>query len=665
MKIVHKQNIAKGQGTDYVLSDDSLDRMGDRIDTAGWQLEQFRKHPIALFNHNKDAPIGRWKNIKIVENELRGTLEFASKGTSPRIDELHALAEQGILRAVSVGFKPLEMETFKNGDEVGLHFKRQELLEASLVSVPANPNALQIARSLKLSDEVTRMVFGEHAEHNRAQPQRLTGGHAETSSIGKAKAMTTPMQARIEDAQRKLVGFKDSLAAHLDGLDNDNVTDEQMHVTDDLNNKIEQTQRNLESLRKAEANLASQALAVRPTAPAPAVQFERPRLFATPAKKTAPGDYFLHALAAMVVSRATRKTPEQALCELYGEDGKIDDPHMLVLRVLGRSEGIDPRDMVTRAASAPADTTTSGWASQLVNTSFAEFMALLLPASVLPGLSARGLSLSFGRSGIIQIPTRLATPTIAGSFVGQGSPIPVRQGAFSAQTLTPKKLAVISVFTREIGEHSTPAIEGLIRNAIQEDTSVAIDTILLDNVAATTIRPAGLRAGVSVTTATAGGGFAALVGDIKALLGALITGSSGNIRNPVWIMNPIQAVSVSLTQNAGGDFPFANEINNNRMQGYPVVQSATVTAGMVLLVDAADFVTVEGPPARFDISDTATLHMEDTTPAAIGTVGAPNVVAAPVRSLWQTDSIGLRMLLDLNWTMRRTGVVAWTQAVTW
>ena len=52
----------------------------------------------------------------------------------------------------------------------------------------------------------------------------------------------------------------------------------------------------------------------------------------------------------------------------------------------------------------------------------------------------------------------------------------------------------------------TPAIEGLIRQAIIEDTAVAIDSVLLDATAATTTRPAGLKAGVSATTATAAGG---------------------------------------------------------------------------------------------------------------------------------------------------------------
>jgi hypothetical protein len=85
----------------------------------------------------------------------------------------------------------------------------------------------------------------------------------------------------------------------------------------------------------------------------------------------------------------------------------------------------------------------------------------------------------------------------------------VRQGAFTSISFTPKKMGVISTFTREIYEHSTPSIDSLIRQQIVDDTSGAIDSVLLDATAATTTRPAGLRAGVAATTATAGGGLAA------------------------------------------------------------------------------------------------------------------------------------------------------------
>jgi hypothetical protein len=122
---------------------------------------------------------------------------------------------------------------------------------------------------------------------------------------------------------------------------------------------------------------------------------------------------------------------------------------------------------------------------------------------------------------------------------------------------------------------------------------------------------------------------------------------------------------LSLTQNAGGDFPFAQEISQNRFQGYGVIQSTTVPAAVVILLDAADFFSATGDEPRFDVSDQAVLHMEDTTPVQIGTAGSPNVVAAPVRSMFQTDSLALRMILPMAWAMRRTGVIVERTAVTW
>jgi HK97 family phage major capsid protein len=167
-------------------------------------------------------------------------------------------------------------------------------------------------------------------------------------------------------------------------------------------------------------------------------------------------------------------------------------------------------DIVTKSASAPATTTTTGWAAELVQTATLDFLDSLMPLSVYPGLRDRGGRFTFGRNGIVSIPSRASTPTVAGSFVAQGGAIPVRQAAFAATTLTPKKMAVITTFTREISEHSTPAIEGILRQAIAEDTALAIDTVLMDATAASTTRPAGLRNGVSGLTPTTGGGFAAL-----------------------------------------------------------------------------------------------------------------------------------------------------------
>jgi HK97 family phage major capsid protein len=311
-------------------------------------------------------------------------------------------------------------------------------------------------------------------------------------------------------------------------------------------------------------------------------------------------------------------------------------------------------------------TTVTGWAAELVQQKYTDLMPLLMPAAILTRLSTRGMSLSFGATGRIIIPTRSRTPTIAGSFVGEGAAIPVRQGAFSSQTLTPKKMAVISTWTREMSDHSTPAIEGLIREAIQQDTSVAVDTVLIDANPATAIRPPGLLNGVTVITATAGGGIAALIGDLTALLGALTTNTYGNLRMPVFLVNPTDMLRASLLQAANtGIFPFQTQIAAGTLNGVPLIDSSTVPAKTMILVDAADFVVVGGEAPRMEISDQATLHMEDTAPLDLVGTGSPGTVASPQRSLFQTDSLALRMVLPLNWVQRRTGTVAWTQNVTW
>jgi hypothetical protein len=115
----------------------------------------------------------------------------------------------------------------------------------------------------------------------------------------------------------------------------------------------------------------------------------------------------------------------------------------------------------------------------------------------------------------------------------------------------------------------------------------------------------------------------------------------------------------------GGEFPFMEDLTAGTLMGYPVIVSNNVTADQMILVDAADFVSVTGDSPQFLVSDQATLHMEDTTPLAIGTVGSPNTVAAPTRSLYQTDCIAIRMIMDVTWGLTRTGTVAWTETMTW
>ena len=671
--VQHKTHASTAQGFEFVLSDETPDRMDDVIVADGWEFRNFLKNPIALFGHRPDFPIGKWRNLRIENGQLRGHLQMAPEGTSPRIDEIRKLIEADILRAVSVGFRPIDSEPRKGG---GMKFLKAELIETSLVTVPANPNALAIAKSLNISRDTIETVFaGQGNNRDRSVTRRgFTGGQAVIPPDRKNRTMS-PLTKRIEDTQQRIVRFREELTTHLEKVDDDNITDADLVTTQELNKKIADGEALLITLRESELRLAKTAAddgegdganghanghangnangnGGNQTMVGSRGNFSS-RPFSFTPKKLKPLEYMVRAGTVRALARSLNMPIDAVRQKVYGDD----EATKIIC------------DLTLKAASAPAMTTVTGWAAELVQQVVTDVMETLLPASVYPSLSGMGLRLSFGRNGRIIVPTRSVTPTVAGSFVGEGAPIPVRQAGFTSQTMVPKKMAVITTWTREMDEHSVPAIEGLLRNAIQEDTAISIDSVLLDNNAATAVRPAGLRNGVAGLTPTpiTNGAFAALVGDLKALTGAILTATAGHIRKMVFIMNPMQALSISFIQppNPGGLFPFAAEMNAGRLNGSPVITSGTVPVGTVICMDAADFVSVNGDDPRFEISDQATLHMEDTTPVNIGTAGTPAVVAAPAVSMFQTDSMALRLILPMNWAVRRTGVVAWVAGVTW
>jgi HK97 family phage major capsid protein/HK97 family phage prohead protease len=638
-----------GDPQEFVMSDGSVDRMGDVIDPNGWLLDNFRRNPVALFGHDPSFPIGKWSDVGVRRGALTGRLDLLDP-VSDRQREIKAAVDAGVLRAVSVGFHPSKYEPLEGSKNGGLHFLEQELVECSLVSVPANANALAIAKSIGLSRETQSLIFGVPAEPDQQGSPRSIGVPAGSDNLIRKHKPMNQLSERIQAKQTELVAMRDQLTS---------IDPDESSKMDDLTLRIEEAQNLIATWERAEKALgatASEAINVpaarttvyAPNQPLPA---SAPKTWAQPKKKEEPGYLYLRHMACVALSHITKKPIDVVMQERYGSYGDFDV-----------TRGVS--DWFIRAASAPATIGGAGWADTLATTTYGEFLDLLYPGSVYGPLSSYGFRATLGRFAVLSMPTRVTTPTIAGSFIAEGAPIPVRQAAFTPITIGLKKMAVITSYTREIAEHSNPQIEAILRSLIMEDTHIAIDTILLDATAVSSVRPAGLRSGVAGLTPTAGGGFTALVGDIKQMINVLAAANS--LRSPVWIMHPSQTNSIGLTATANGVFPFKQEIDGRTLQGYPVIVSSTQTSGTVMLLDAADFMSVNGDDPRFEVSDQATLHFEDTTPLQL-TTGAQGsgVVATPTRSMYQTDSLALRMILPMNWAMRRSGVIAWIAAVTW
>lgn len=635
MTIVRKVSTEAAGNLEFVLSDATVDRYGDSIDPKGWDLKWFKKNPIALFGHSNSFPIGNWSNVRVEGGKLIAKLNLATRGTSQRIDELIGLLEQGVLRAVSVGFIPKKSEPIDpDKPYAGQKYTEQELIECSLVSVPANPAALQIAKSLHVSDETLSLAFGEQAGVRRdmSAPGEHAASHPPIPK--KAPAMKTLAQ-RIEDAQTAYTVARDAYQNHISQDDYD------IEEGETLEGVMNERQVRLDSLKKAEKSLASGAAA---SSSVPAKQggaaIRKP--LGVKEREPKPGDLIIRQAVVAMLAQVTQRDPISILEERYRDH--------------------EATNIVVRAAVDPAKTTVSGWAAELIETETVAFLETLRDISFYPRLAALGANLQFGPGrGQIKIPSRSSTPSISGSFVAEGAPIPVRRIGLTSTTLTPHKMGVISVFTKEVAKYSNPQIEGLLRQEIRGDTADTIDTLLIDATVGSSTRPAGLLYGVAALPASTDGGWAAIMQDIDTLAAPFDTAKAG--RNLVLLMNKREARKLNFVP--GPDDKLGSMRQMLADSGITAIASVNVPAGRLIMIDAADFATAVEDQPEFEASEQAVIHMEDTSPAQIGTAGSPNVVAAPVQSMFQTASIALRMLLDVTWAMRRTGMVQWIDGADW
>jgi HK97 family phage prohead protease len=136
----------------FTISTDTVDREQDRIALAGWDLKNFRDNPVVLWGHDSSRlPIGRAFDVRIEDRALKASVEFIPADTpegGPFAESVYRLARQGFLGATSVGFRPVKWDytndQSRGADDwfPGIDFEEQELVELSIVTVPANPEAL-------------------------------------------------------------------------------------------------------------------------------------------------------------------------------------------------------------------------------------------------------------------------------------------------------------------------------------------------------------------------------------------------------------------------------------------------------------------------------------------------------------------------------------------
>lgn len=166
-------NIEKAASPEYdarfVMSASSPDRVQDTIDPKAY-APNLGKELIALWQHDPDRPMGKWFNLRVEAGKLIGDLKLASTNLGLMIKQL---LQDEIPLGASIGFRG-KGEANKIG---GIHFKEIELMECSVVSIPAHPRAMQIAKS-----------FGVELQSSEPGSNSVESDHRPEAVVDRAKA---------------------------------------------------------------------------------------------------------------------------------------------------------------------------------------------------------------------------------------------------------------------------------------------------------------------------------------------------------------------------------------------------------------------------------------------------------------------------------------------
>lgn len=324
--------------------------------------------------------------------------------------------------------------------------------------------------------------------------------------------------------------------------------------------------------------------------------------------------------------------------------------------------------LLTRATADPAMTTIPEWAGVLVQEASEVLLDELASDSIVLRLPLqRGVfggerhDVSFGvRTG--RVPT---DPHLGAAFRGEGAPIRVGSTALRREIVKPKSMGIIGVFSIELFKRSTINIEDALRQWMTEDTALVLDGLFFGDEAGDDIRPPGIGNGLDAgdTAASSGNTPAQVDADIRARIAALLGHRMG--RRPVWVMNTARFLGLAAVKTAAGTplYPSLHE-SPPRLYNIPVEHGLTVSDSVATLVDAAELAHAMGIP-QFASSGNATLHEEYVQQDVAAIVDGGGVVAAPVRSAFQTACSVLRGLWEVNWAVLRPGAVQTITNVTW
>ncbi|RAY94564.1 phage major capsid protein [Enterobacter hormaechei subsp. steigerwaltii] len=607
-----------------IASTPSPDRDGDIMEPEG---AKFRSDTPFLWQHDRSQPIGTCtpkmvkEGLQITAKLVKPTPDMPSQLIA-RLDEAWASIKAGLVRGLSIGFRPIEYSFL---DEGGIRFLSWDLLEVSAVTIPANAEcSIQTVKSFD-----RQFLAASGNEKPVVKTSKTAGATALKTKKGNI-SMNIAEQIKSFEAKRA------ALAASLDEVmskaaeEGRTLDAEEEESYDNTSAEIKSVDAHLKRLRDMESNLASTA---KPVSKAAGGEF-------TTVKTNAPGIIrveqnlekgiaFARFAKALAAANGSRSEALEIARKQYPDDAKL---HHVLKAAVGAGTTTDPQ-----------------WAGALVEyQEYAnDFVEFLRPQTIIG---------RFGQGGIPalrQVPFNIRIPaqTSGGSasWVGQGKAKPLTKFDFESITFSFAKVAAIAVLTDELIRFSNPAADALVRNALAEAVIARLDTDFISPSKAevANVSPASITNGITAVPSTGNPDD-----DAAAAFGVFV---AANLQpnGAVWLMSSTTALALSMRKNALGQKEYPEmTLLGGTFQGLPVIVSQYV-GNQLVLVNAPDIYLADDGGVAVDMSREASLEMEsDPNGDSITPTGTELV------SMFQTNSVAIRAERWINWKRRRTAAVA-------
>ena len=630
----------------------SPDRVGDVVEPKG---VQFRNPLSLLLYHDSRLPVGEVKFGKATDAGIPFTAsipDIPEPGTlRERVNEAWQSVKYGLIKGVSIGFRALDdgIEVLKSG---GYRFTKTEVLELSLVSIPANSEATIL--SVKQFDT----GLSDAGEASQRTTTAAAVAPTRVVRISDPPPKATAMKQTIQEQIKNWENTRESAIAERDAIqqkasDEGRVKNpEEREKFAELAAKVAEIDEEIADLRKMEqANIQKATPAVGTTTD----QASRSRggeLAIVKDVELPKGMGFARAVKASLVAKLDARNPLEVAKEMYPSDTKLH-------KHLSHVQALPNIIMQLKAAVPGATLNNSLWAGALADPTNlpGEFIEFLRPATII------------GRLNLRSVPTnvRLIEQTQGGTgyWVGVGAPKPLTAFGYAPITLSPTKVAAIAVASEESLRYSTPSLDTLIRDGLRDALVERVDRDLLDPAEAgsANVQPASLTNGLTALT-SAGTTADNARTDLANLVQAL---RSQNLRGPIAIVLPDSLLTgMAFMVNSLGqpEFPGLDGDGGTykgiRFISSEYVANASGAGNMVVAIAEREVFLSDDGGVRVDASREASLQMLDN-PTNNSATATPTTMV----SMWQTNSVAFRGEWFINWQKRRSSAVAYIDDVNW